>query len=407
MEKSKINIPSSLTQNILTPQEQMLEVAPKKQKLFIGIPKEHSFQENRVALTPASVKILTRQGHRILVETGAGEKCRYSDFDYSEAGGEIVHSSEQVFKANVLLKVAPPTLDEIEWCHPNQIIISPIHLPTLSDEYIYRLKTKRVTALAMEYMKDKSGAFPFVRMISEMAGISAMQKAADLLSKSSGGRGILLGGIAGVPPSKVVILGSGVVAEVATRVALGYGAEVRIFDNSIRKLMRLQNNLSTKLYTGTFNSPEFEQELCSADVVIGAIHSEIGRTPCIVSDDMVKNMKKGAVIIDVSIDQGGCFATSRVTTHEKPTFRKYDVIHYCVPNIVSDIPRTSSAAISNILVPFLLEASSTEGIEAQIKSSQGIRNGIYLYKGCLTNKHMSERFGIKYTDINLLMMTDI
>jgi alanine dehydrogenase len=407
MDKSKIAIPTGLISSHFSPKEQFLQVAPRRQKLFIGIPKENSFQENRIALTPASVKALVRAGHRIVVEAGAGELSRFTDFDYSEAGAEIAYETSEVLKAQVVLKVAPPNLEEIEMMQPNQILISPIHLPTMSDEYLYKLKSKRVTALAMEYMRDKSGAFPFVRMISEMAGISAMQIAADLLTKSGNGRGVLLGGIAGVPPSKVVILGAGVVSEVASRVALGYGAEVRVFDNSIRKLMRLQNNLATKLYTGTFNTPEFERELSDADVVIGAIHSETGQSLCVVSEDMVRQMKAGSVIIDVSIDQGGCFATSRITTHDKPTFRKYDVIHYCVPNIVSNVPRTASAAISNILVPFLLEANSTEGIELLIKQTQGFRNGIYLYKGSLTNKHLSERFNIKYTDINLLMMTDI
>jgi len=407
MDKHKVSIPANLLKAQFTPQEQVMQVSRGKQKLFIGIPKENSFQENRIALTPASVKVLTKAGHRIVVEAGAGELSRFSDFDYSEAGAEIAYDMAEVLRAQVVLKVAPPNLQEIELMQPNQILISPIHLPTMSEEYLFRLKAKRVTAIAMEYMRDKSGAFPFVRMISEMAGISAMQIAADLLTKSGSGRGVLLGGIAGVPPSKVVILGAGVVAEVASRVALGYGAEVRVFDNSIRKLMRLQNNLATKLYTGTFNTPEFERELADADVAIGAIHSETGQSLCIVSEDMVRQMKAGSVIIDVSIDQGGCFATSRITTHDKPTFRKYDVIHYCVPNIVSNVPRTASAAISNILVPFLQDANNTEGIEQLIKQTQGFRNGIYLYKGSLTNKHLSERFGIKYTDINLLLMTDI
>lgn len=407
MDKPKIDIPKSLTQTSLTTQEECLEIPQKHRKLFIGIPKETSFQENRIALTPAAVKMLRKAGHQIVIEAGAGEGSHFSDFDYSEAGAEIGYSAEKVFEANVILKVAPLSLEEIEWCSPGQIIISPIHLPTLSDEYIYRLKNKRVTAMAMEYMRDESDIYPFVRMISEMAGISAMQTAAELLSQTSGGRGVLLGGISGVPPAKVVILGAGVVAEVATRVALGYGAEVRIFDNSLRKLMRLQNNVGVKLYTGTFNAPQLEHELYSADVVIGAIHAEQGRTPCIISEDMVERMKEGAVIIDVSIDQGGCFATSRLTTHDKPTFRKYGVIHYCVPNIVSRIPRTSSAAISNILTTLFMNAGGTEGIEALMHSSVGFRNGIYIYKGSLTNRHLSERFGIKYTDLNLLLMSNI
>jgi len=409
MEKKKINIPSSLTKNALTPQEECLEVPHKKEKLFIGIPKENqnAFQENRVALTPASVKTLVKAGHRVVVEEDAGIGAGFNDFEYSEAGAQIAYSEEHVFKANVIIKVAPPSLEEIDLCHSQQIVISPIHLPTLSEEYIYRLKKKRVTALAMEYMKDESGIFPFVRMISEMAGISAMQTAAELLAHTSGGLGILLGGISGVPPTKVVILGAGVVAEVACRVALGYGAEVRVFDNSIRKLMRLQNNLRQKVYTSTFNSPELEKELATASVVIGAIHSETGQAPCIVSDRMVRNMNPGTVIIDVSIDQGGCFATSRITTHDKPTFTKYDVIHYCVPNIVARIPRTSSKAISNILTPFFLEAGGTEGIEALLQKSMGFRNGVYMYKGCLTNRHLSERFNVKYTDLNLLLASNL
>ncbi|WP_052598593.1 alanine dehydrogenase [Aureispira sp. CCB-QB1] len=407
MEKRKIDIPQRLTQNMLTPQEECLEIPQKKAKLFIGIPKERSFQENRVALSPAAVKTLVNAGHKIVVEEDAGLEAGFLDFEYSEAGAEIAYSSEQVFKAHVIIKVAPPSLQEIDLCHPGQIIISPIHLPSLSEEYIYRLKKKRVTALAMEYMKDQSGIFPFVHSMSEMAGISAMQTAAELLSKSGNGLGILLGGIPGIPPAKVVILGAGVVAEVATRVALGYGAEVRVFDNNIRKLMRLQGNLRQKIYTGTFNSPELEVELRDAEVVIGAIHSEIGRTPIIVSDSMVKNMKSGSVIIDVSIDQGGCFATSRMTTHDKPTFIEYDVIHYCVPNIVARIPQTSSKAISNILIPFFLEAGGTQGIEALLHSSPGFRNGVYMYKGCLTNKYLSDFFNVKYTDLNLLLASNL
>ena len=320
---------------------------------------------------------------------------------------KIAYSRDRVFEATVILKVAPVTNEEIDLCHPGQILISPLHLPTLSDNFVYRLKQKRVTALAMEYMKDRTGIFPFVRMMSEMAGISAMQTAAELLSTTSEGQGMLLGGISGVPPAKVVILGAGVVGRVAARVALGYGAEVRVFDNSIKKLMRLQSDIGMKIYTGTFNTPELEQELCTANVAIGAIHSETGRTPCIISEDMVAEMKPGAVIIDVSIDQGGCFATSRVTTHDKPTFRIHDVIHYCVPNIVSRFPRTSSAAFSNILTPFFLEAGNTQGIETLLRTSVGFRNGVYIYKGCLTNKYLSERFNVKYTDINLLLMTNL
>nr|WP_148268313.1 alanine dehydrogenase [Saprospira grandis] len=407
MQKSKISIPKELSEHILTPLAERLAVEHPQGKVTIGIPKELKFSENRIALTPSAVRTLVQMGHRIRLETGAGEKSNFSDYDYSEAGAEILADREQLFKSQVILKVAPPSLEEIDLGHPGQIIISPIHLPALTEEYIYRLKQKRITAMAMEYMKDSSGSFPFVRMMSEIAGVSAMQTAADLLSHNEDGRGVLLGGIAGVPPAKVVILGAGVVAEVATRVALGYGAEVRLFDNNIRKLMRLQSNLGHRLYTGTFSSPEMYAEIRSADVVLGAIHSETGRTPCIVGEDTVEQMKPGSVIIDVSIDQGGCFATSRLSTHEQPSFIKHDVLHYCVPNIVSRYPKTSSAAISNILVPLFAEAGSTMGIEALLRSDAGFRNGVYMYKGSLTNQYMSERFNIKYMDIDLLLMTNL
>ena len=407
MEKKKIDIPRSLTQSMLTPQEECLEVPKKKQKLYIGIPKETSFQETRVALSPSAVKKLVSSGHRIVVQENAGIEAGFNDFEYSEAGASIAYDQKSVYEASIILKAAPMSMQEIELCQVGQMHISPIHLPTLSEEYLYRLKQKRITAMAMEYMQDDSGMFPFVRIMSEIAGISAMQTAANLLSKSADGLGILLGGIAGVPPTKVVILGAGIVAEIAARVALGFGAEVKVFDNNTRKLMRLQKNLGIKVYTGTFYSEELELELQTADVTIGAIHSKTGRTPCIVTDDMVRQMKSGAVIIDVSIDQGGCFATSRLTSHKKPTFTKYDVTHYCVPNIVASVPQTSSKAISNIILPLLLEAGGPQGFERQMKTSPGLRNGVYMYKGCLTNKHLSDRFGIKYTDLNLLLATTI
>ena len=407
MEKQKINIPQKLTSTLLSTLEERLEIPQKKEKLYIGIPKENGFQENRIALTPDAVKTLVNNGHRVLVESNAGLGSKFPDLQYSEAGAEIAYSAEQVFKANIILKVAPPTLEEIDLCFPGQMLISPIHLPSLSEEYIFRLKEKRVTALAMEYMKDQSGMFPFVRMMSEMAGINAMQIAAELLSETKKGAGMLLGGISGVPPAKVVILGAGVVAEMACRVTLGFGAEIRVFDNKIRKLMRLQSELGQKIFTGTFNSPELEKELADADVAIGAIHSKTGRTPIVVSEDMVKQMKAGAVIIDVSIDQGGSFATSRLTSHDKPTFLEYDVVHYCVPNIVARIPQTSSKAISNILTPFFMEAGSPQGIQALLHSSAGFRNGIYMYRGCLTNKYLSNFFKVKYTDINLLLTTNL
>lgn len=394
------------TINIATTKTEMLAVLPKHQRLFIGVPKETIMQENRVALVPHSVSTLTAHGHRVVVESGAGEKAKFSDMDYSEAGAEMVASPEEVYKADVLLKVAPPTIEEIDLMRPNQVVISPIHLPMLNAEYIAKLQKKRVIALAMEYIRDDdTGSFPIVRVMSEIAGISAILIAADLLATARGGQGVLLGGIAGVPPAKVIILGAGVVAEFATRTALGLGAEVRIFDNNVYKLMSLQNRVGRQLHTSVVNPIHLREQLITADVAIGALHSAQANTPIVVSEDIVQRMKPGSVIVDVSIDQGGCFETSEVTNYDKPTFVKHGVIHYCVPNIPSRVARTASDAISNILTSLLIKAENG-GVQALITSHPGIRNGVYTYKGSLTNAYLGERFQIKTTNLDLLITSD-
>ncbi|MBX2890750.1 MAG: alanine dehydrogenase [Saprospiraceae bacterium] len=394
------------TLSIPRTQTETLEVLPKHQRLFIGIPKETSLQENRVALVPHSVATLTAHGHRVVVEAGAGEKAKFRDLDYAEAGAEIVHSRETVFQADVLLKVGPPTLEEIDLMRPNQVVFSPIHLPLMTSEYLVKLQKKRVIALAMEYIRDdETGVFPIVHVMSEIAGISAILIAADLLATARGGAGVLLGGIAGVPPAKVVILGAGVVAEFATRTALGLGAEVRIFDNNVYKLTRLQNQIGRQLHTSVVNPRHLEKQLLSADVAIGAIHSPQASSPIVVSEEIIQRMKPGSVIVDVSIDQGGCFETSRATTHDKPTFVKHGVIHYCVPNIPSRVAGTASDAISNILTSLLLKAEAG-GILPLITSHEGLRNGVYTYKGCLTNVYLGERFSLKSTSLDLLITSD-
>jgi len=400
-------MPKEFTGSQMETQTEMLQVPQRSKKLFIGIPRERSIQENRVALVPSSVATLVAHGHRVVVEADAGERSNFTDHDFSEAGAEVAHSQREVYKADIILKVAPPLLEEIDLMHPNQILISPLQLPIISAEYINRLRQKRVIALAMEYIKDESDTFPVVRIMSEMAGLSAMLTAAELLSIDGGGNGVLLGGVSGVPCAKVVILGAGIVAEHATRVALGLGAEVRIFDNNIYKLKRLQNQVGQQLYTSAINRIYLEQELFTADVAIGAMHSKSGRTPIIVNEEQVARMKPGSVIIDVSIDQGGCFATSRVTTLDRPTFIEHDVIHYCVPNIASRVPRTASIAVSNILTPILLKASSTASIEHILVQNHGLRHGVYTYKGCLCNEDLGERFQIKSTNLDLLITSNL
>ncbi|MBP7273377.1 MAG: alanine dehydrogenase [Saprospiraceae bacterium] len=406
-EQRRIPIPDILAQGQYETKPETLQVPRKPHALFIGIPRDTILQENRVALTPASVATLVAKGHRVIIESCAGVRAHFFDREYSEAGAEIVFSKQEVYKANMLIKVAPPTLEEIEFMHADQMIISPLHIPIINEEYINKLLQKRVISLAMEYIQDDSGSFPVVRIMSEIAGLSAMLTAAELLTNVNGGRGILLGGISGVPPTRVVILGGGVVAEYATRTALGLGAEVRIFDNNVYKLMRIQRQVGRQLYTSTINLALLEQELMSADVVIGAIHSSSGRTPMIVTEDMVTKMREGSVIIDVSIDQGGCFETSEVTNHEEPTFVKHGVTHYCVPNISSRVSRTASVAISNIMTPTLLRAENAISFEQLLYHDFGLRHGVYTYKGCLTNDYLGQRYQIKTTNLDWLLTSEL
>ncbi|MBT8218264.1 MAG: alanine dehydrogenase, partial [Bacteroidia bacterium] len=404
--KPKIDIPKSLIDPIYETQTETLQVTKKKKHLSIGIAKETTMQERRVALVPAAVSALIGHGHHVVVESGEGDKCSYSDHKYSEAGAKISHSKKEVFECDVLVKAAPPSVNEIELMHPNMILISPLHLPGVTAEYIQKLKQKRVIALAMEYIKDGSENFPIVSIISQMAGISAILTAAELLNNNNDGKGVLFGGIAGVPPAKAVILGAGVVAEFAVKAALGLGAEVRIFDNNIYKLARLQNRIGRSLNTSSLNPQQLQKELISAEVAIGAVHSKTGRTPVVVTEEMVASMKDGSVIVDVSIDQGGCFATSRMTSHDKPTFIEHGIIHYCVPNIASNVARTASIAVSNILTPLLLNAGSTENIERLLYDHPGLRHGVYTYKGCLTNEYLGRRLEMKATNLDLLITSN-
>lgn len=401
-EEKKIKVAQELSRFAPVPKEAVMELSRKGNKLYIGIPKEHQFQENRISLTPQSVSILVDNGHRVVIETKAGDGSHLFDTDYSEAGAEIADSAGEVFKADILLKSSPPSLDEIKMMHHGQTIISPLHLPTLNADVIHQLMTKKITALAFEYIKDSSDTFPIVRSMSEIAGNTSVLVAAEYLSNLTHGKGILLGGITGIPPATVVILGAGTVGEYAARTAIGLGAEVKIFDNSIYKLKRLQNNIGMRVYSSILIVDILAKALQHADVAIGAIHSKSGRTPVMVTEDMVQNMKAGSVIIDVSIDQGGCFETSEVTSHDKPFFKKFDVIHYCVPNIPSRVPRTASISISNVLTPSLLEAGKLGSFERLLQVNANTRHGVYIYKGSLTNLHLSQRFKIKFTDLDLL-----
>lgn len=390
------------TKQQLLPQEEKLEVGRFKRELFIGIPKETSYQERRICLTPDAVNSLTYEGHRVMIESGAGESSSYSDKEYSDAGAEVTKDTKKVFGCPMLLKVEPPTLAEIEMINPETIIISAIQLKTKKKAYFEALSQKKITALAFEYIKDEDGSYPAVKSLSEIAGTASILIASELMITDEFGKGLLFGNITGVPPTEVVILGAGTVGEFAAKTAIGLGANVKVFDNSITKLRRLQNNLNQRIFTSTVQQKALLKALRRCDVAIGAMRGK-ERCPIVVTETMVEHMKKGAVIVDVSIDTGGCFETSEVTTHEKPTFIKSNVLHYCVPNIPSRYSKTASLSISNILTPYLLQIADDGGLESSIRCNKGLKNGVYLYHGILTNKAIGEWFDLPDNDINLLV----
>jgi len=383
--------------------EETLDVKPKGAQLHIGIPRETAFQENRIALTPDAVGVLVSNGHRVVIEHNAGEASHYRDKDYSEAGASIVYEKAEVFRAPILVKSAPVIEEDLPLLQLNQIVISPIHLSAMKSELLQKMMDKRITGISFENLKDDSGTYPIVRSMSEIAGSAVMLIAGQYLSSANHGKGVLLGGISGIPPTKVIILGAGIVGEFAARAALALGASVKVFDNSVYRLKRLQVNIGQRMWTSVMEPRILSKQLKTCEIAVGALSSQTGRTPVVVTDEMVSNMRPGSVIIDVSIDRGGCFETSEITTHEHPIFMKYGVIHYCVPNIPSGFARTASHAISNVLMPLLLEAGDEGGFENLVWHKIHLRSGIYLFKGALTNFHLSQRFDLKYTDLNLLI----
>jgi alanine dehydrogenase len=394
-----------LTESGLMPQEEMLEVQSKESSLYIGIPKETSLQEKRVALVPDSVAVLVSNGHRVVVEKGAGESANFTDKDYSEAGAEIIYETKDVYRANIVIKVAPPTLDEIEFFDPlqKQILFSALQLSAQPKDCMKKLMNKKVTGIAYDFIKDKEGVYPIVRCMSEIAGNTSILIAAEYLSNANNGHGVMLGGVPGVKPTEVVILGAGGVGEFAARGAMGLGANVKIFDNESHRLRRLLNNLNQRVYTSIIQPKLLKKALMNADVVIGALRAKNGRTPCVVTEEMVSEMQYGSVIIDVSIDTGGCFETSEIRSHKDPVFKKYGITHFCVPNIASRVSRTASYALSNIFTPLLIEMGEDGGLEKMMHHQAGIRNGVYMYKGILTSKTLGETFNLPYKDIELLM----
>lgn len=402
-ENQTSQVQNPLIREGLMPQEEKLDTAVRRQKLVIGIPCEPDQNESRVPLTPEAVEILVGRGHEILVEQNAGRSANYSNNDYSERGAYILTSHEQVLRADIILKVAPLNKDDIQLLKGKQTILTSLHIQSQQQDYIAGLLQKKVTAIAFENIKDEHDTYPVVNSMSSIAGITAIHIAAELLSTAHGGKGVMLGGIPGISPTEVVILGSGTVAEYATRAAIGLGALVKVFDNSVHRLRRLQTNVGFPVYTSIFHPNVLEKSLRSADVLIGAIHIQENKPHFLITEDMVRTMKRGSVIIDVSIDQGGCIETSECRPLSDPVYIKHNVIHYSVPNLPSRVARTASIALSNVFLPLLLEIGETGSIEKAIKFNTGFRNGVYIFNGILTSKTIADLFSLPFQDINLLM----
>ena len=402
-----MNVSKLAQEGVLQPQEALLSRGKKKGQLTIGIPKEHTFQENRIALTPLSVGLLVENGHRVILESGAGNASNFLDHHYSEQGAQIVHDKKEVFQADIIIKISSPTLKEVELMKNRQVLFSSQQPSLMALEVLKALMKKQVTSLSFEYLQDEGGHLSVVRAMSEIVGATSVLIAAEYLSNVFDGKGLMLGGVTGVPPTEMVIIGAGTVGEFAARTAIALGAQVKVFDSSVYRLRRLQSNVGSRVFTSIIQPIVLNKAVKSCDVVIGAVRAKNGRTPCLISEDTVSKMKPNSVLIDVSIDQGGCFETSEVTNHDKPVFKKYDVIHYCVPNIASRVARTATYALTNIFTPILLEIGEAGGMNNMIWANQGIRSAIYLYHGNLTNKDMSEKFNLPCKDLNLIVMANL
>ena len=400
-EQKKILGASFLKEQYIT-QEQVLSLSRKNKSLRIGIPNESEQIEYRVPLTPQGVEMLVHDGHEILIESLAGEGARYSDLDYADVGAIIVETKKEVYQSDVIVKVGPFELDDIDLLRGNQTLFSNLYLGMQSAEAIRKLIQKKVTAIAFEYLGDSNNCFPIVRSMSEITGNISMAIASEYLSTARKGKGVMLGGVTGITPAEVVIIGAGIAAEYAARNAIGLGCIVKVFDSSIYQLRDLQQKLGLRIFTSVFQPSVLEKALRSADVVLGA-QSMNGIPSFHVPEEMIKKMKPGSVIIDLNIIQGGSFETSRMTTHSDPVFEMHNIIHYCVPNIPSRVSRTASIALSNIIAPILQDISDHGGCPGYVKENLGFRRGVYIYNGILTNPDLADRFSIPYKNIDLLL----
>lgn len=393
----------SFSSSSFMPQEELLEKSIRSKKLTIGIPREIEGDEKRVALTPESVNLLVENDNEVIVQKGAGLGANYTDKDYSEHGALITDSPSRACEADVVIKVAPFTEEELEYLKGNQIVMSFLNVLKLNNNALNKLIRKRVTAIAFEKIKDSDGDLPVIESMSEICGVTSLLVASEYLSNMHGGKGVMLGGITGVTPTEVVIIGANTAGEAVARAAIGLGSEVKIFDNSVHKLRRFQSLIGQRLQTSVFHPQVLAKALKSADVLIGAIELEDLRPWYYITEEMVKMMKKGSVVIDLSIDRGGCIETTECRPLHDPVYEKHGVIHFSAWNLPSRVARTASIALSNIFTPLLQNISDSGGITPFLKNDYGLRNGVYLYNGMLTNETLGQKFGILSKDLDLLL----
>lgn len=395
---STTNIFTPFTEEELIPKAEKLEVIKKGKQFSIGVPKETCLNERRTCITPDAVQVLVEHGHEIIIESGAGQGSFFTDLQYSESGARITKDPKEAFGQDLILKINPPTEDEIEFMRPNTYLVSALQINLRDKEYFLKLAEKKVNAIAFEFIVDEYKQLSLVRLVGEIAGTVSILYASELLALSNG---LMLGGITGVRPAEVIILGAGIVGEFATKAAIGLGASVRVFDNSLSKLRRLHTIVDSRVPTSIIDPKELRKALRRADVIIGAL-PRLNMTP-IVTEDMVMKMKKGSVIIDITIDNGKVIETSELTTMEDPYVIKHGVIHCGLPNLTSRMPRTTTKAISNFFLSYILNYDEEGGFENMLVRKNEMKQSLYMYKGRHTKKIICDRFGLTYHDINLLI----
>ena len=401
-EKERLSEHGASGSTFMLPKEEMLEIRRKGKRIRIGIPSDKDKVEYRVPLTPQAVELLVSYGHEILIEKDAGKAASYSDEEYREAGASVKDDRKEIFECDIVLRVAPFDESEIDQLKGHQTLISNLQINAHCAASVGKLMQKRVTNIAYEYMEEEDGSKPIVQLMSQISGSTSVVLINEYMSKSRDGKGVLLGSVTGISPAELVILGSGTAAEFAARAALGLGAIVKIFDDNISSLRRLEDKLRQPIFTSVYYPKVVRKALKSADAVLGAMPVGVP-PPFKISEDMVKKMKPGSVIIDLNVSQGGCFETSRCTDLNNPSFIEHGVVHYCVPNLPAIVARTASIALSNVLIPILISIGEIGGIDNYIKSSKSFRKGVYIYNGILTNSTLAEKVNLPYKDIDLLL----